>query len=114
MNREIKFRAWYGNRYGYFSLGETNRYPSNVMSFPVQQFTGHKDKNGKEIFDGDILKFFDKIVAIVVWSEFGGWSYQWIDKIYINVRQRKIEPFFHNINLNEVVGNIYENPELLK
>lgn len=79
----------------------------------IGQYTGHKDKKGNEIYEGDILKFFDKIVAIVVWKEFGGWSYRWVDQTYINVRQINPEPFFHNINLNEVVGNIFENPELI-
>lgn len=78
------------------------------------RFTGLKDKNGKEIYEGDLLKFFDKVIAVVVFQDLGGWSYKWIDETYRRVRQRNPEPFFHNITLWEVAGNIYQDKHLLK
>lgn len=75
--------------------------------------SGHKDKNGKFIYEGDLLKFFDKVIAEVTFEPFGGWCYKWIDETYIRFRSKNPEPFFHNINMWEVVGNIYQNPELL-
>lgn len=83
-------------------------YPTKLL-----QFTGLLDKNGKEIYEGDILKFFDKIVAVVVFESFGGWCYKWVDPTYIRIRQYNPEPFFRNISLFEVVGNIYQHPNLL-
>lgn len=77
----------------------------------VMQYTGLKDKHGKEIYEGDVLSFFGKKVAIVVFESLGGWCYKWISEPHLTLRSSP-EPFFHNINLFEVIGNIYENPEL--
>lgn len=94
--REIKFRVWYGKEFVYFTLGETNR-----------QYTGLKDKNGKDIYEDDIVVF---------------------DAMTIDPQMRlqgvvKFEDgrFFHTATINnssiywniEVIGNIYQNPELL-
>lgn len=122
--RELKFRALVPvNSDGpktmqYFDLSKID--DCNRLSYvdydfrELMQYTGHKDRNDVEIYNDDILKFFDKIVAIVVWKDFGGWSFNWIDPTYKAIRQMSPEPFFHNINLFEVVGNIHQHPHLLK
>lgn len=79
----------------------------------VMQFTGHKDRNENEIYEGDILKFMDRVTSVVVFADFGGWCYKWIDPSYVKIRTQNPEPFFRNICINEVVGNIHQNPELL-
>lgn len=126
MERVIKFRAWepiHGMHLP-FTLKEISEFRQPgyaggkliervwMEDIVFMQFTGLLDKNWKEIYEGDILKFFDRVVAVVVWQDFGGWSYKWVDQTYINIRQYNPEPFFRNINLSEVAGNIYENPEL--
>lgn len=125
--REIKFRAWAKcapkgeHSMTYWKLGtglDNSNFFKHAISKEygdggVMQFTGLKDKNGKEIYEGDLLKFFDKIIAEVVFVPLGGWSYKWIDPTYIRVRQRNPEPFFHNTHLWEVAGNVFENPELV-
>lgn len=118
--RELKFRAWNPEEKIMgppFTIGDfVDAYPmsDNIDTTGIiyLQWTGLKDKHGKDIYEGDILKFFDKVVATVVWKDFGGWSFNWIDPRYKVIRQQNPEPFFHNINLFEIVGNIYTSPEL--
>lgn len=115
--RVIKFRAWHMNLLEMErDVHVLDRF-AEILAWPekyvVMQFTGLKDKNRVEIYEGDLLKFFDKVIAVVVFQSFGGWSYEWIDPTYKTIRQYNPEPFFRNINLWEVVGNIYEHPELL-
>lgn len=135
MSREIKFRLWSKigkifietnnpnlefviNNNGYlYSIenfyGEIYVLPQ--MDIEVLQFTGLQDRNGKEIYEGDILKYnfpYDgrlKHISPVTYLEtqasFG------LKDIYGN------EIPLYRITANnyfEVVGNIYENPELLK
>lgn len=80
----------------------------------IMQFTGLKDKNGKECFEGDIVKMLDwgfrkknKVLGIykVIWDyEEKGWRL---------TPSPNIDAY--NILRNfEVIGNIYENPELMK
>jgi uncharacterized phage protein (TIGR01671 family) len=72
----------------------------------VGEYTGLKDKNGKEIYDGDIVPI-DGYNGVVYRHECGDWRadkfilWEWIDKS-------------KHVNEWEVIGNIYENPELLK
>lgn len=72
------------------------------------EYTGLKDKNGLKIYDGDILKDeFDRVSQVY-----------WVDKeARFTIREvgRKTEYFMLINHLHvEVIGNIYENPELLK
>lgn len=107
-NREIKFRCW----------DENDKIMDNVefLTFPqpreegkfrhLMQYTGLKDKNGKEIYEGDIIKFPQNPLPFVV---------QW-NRYFLEM---KTPNGIYNSGLGlhaliEVVGNIYENPELLQ
>lgn len=108
MSRDLKFRAWDGDKMlddvvptcsGEIAvLGE---YDWTTRSVVVEQYTGLKDKNGKEIYEGDFVRQFDDEEYFVVKFEYGGFL-----------------PFTaymltFDIDYCEVIGNIHENPELI-
>lgn len=144
MNREIKFRIWVEERRRMFYATTEDMIPSFHRDFDViygrpprnyesfgaggyikfmeseslwknaMQFTGLKDMNGVDIYEGDFIEqneYFLRIaqrnpelgrtkIFLVSWLESGGW----------NIQEKSIYPAD---SLRRVVGNIYENPELL-
>jgi len=117
--RTIKFRAWniggkcMVNKIANDDLGWVL---DNPKSYVPMQYTGQKDKNGKEIFEGDIIyssHVDDQKTGPVKWSN--------IHHGYIiDYPRRKGDSFDQWQHMHgkehcyEVVGNIYENKELLK
>ena len=127
MNRELKFRFWgkfgelneekdecenemlYGDR---FCFQHTE--PIDTLfadkSFVVMQYTGLKDKNGKPIYEGDILTNSYGKIDVVIFYENG-----FFGKSKSNMGKNN---YWYNplssdyIKNKEVIGNIYENPEL--
>jgi hypothetical protein len=110
-NREIKFRAWdEGQKYmAYQGIPDLETIQSFIYHFgdkPLMQYTGLKDKNGKEIYEGDILKTpYGKIGEVAYHEERA--SFILHDPNHFNVQ------LFHEFPV-EIIGNVYENTELLK
>jgi len=120
--RKIKFRAWDGEKYNYDGFVI---YPNGEIEYPeggwdltghydkhlIEQYTGLHDKNGKEIYDGDILEYigasgFEDGTARVVWCDSGPW--------YIENDATNVYDFLDDVAYAcRVIGNIHENPELL-
>jgi uncharacterized phage protein (TIGR01671 family) len=118
MNREIKFRVWdielqiWVNNIG---MKKDNILTNGTEKrFCVMQYTGLTDKNGKEIYENDILQ----------WTSSNPFSLGEIRKVKINYVQaqywgqgRGLGIYLAELLANEkceVIGNIFENPELLK
>ena len=131
--RVIKFRAWDSQNKemlvtpleSCFSLSRFFGFLHDDMH--IMQFTGLEDKNGKEIYEGDILKYtnrknhhcefeqyfsveFDKLdLGNDIYSQTIGWG---VKCPGLDMDQGILSLFgTHNV---EVVGNIHENPELLE
>ena len=116
--RPIKFRAWdkSGRRFWtqeemvdiggfYYSFGVN----PDVDEFDLEQFTGLLDKNGKEIYEGDIVEFYRTSLGTTSPVRH---KVEWWDSV------AGFNPFTSNHGLVgnevEVIGNIREKPELLK
>jgi uncharacterized phage protein (TIGR01671 family) len=132
MNRELKFRAFYQKKlymqeyFGGFSYFIHN--DSDALSLEdifvaaerqkciIQQYTGLKDKNGKEIYEGDILKHRKRNKEVRIGEFWDGVD----DRTGVFLQDPKID--HRNFGTNrlssfsscEVIGNIFENPELLE
>ena len=128
MNREIKFRAWDGkkmnNNIGIhpFIMCNHSMLPKDDSNYieegdgsktfltcydKLMQYTGLKDKNGKEIYEGDICKSSDCRIGVIKWDTDSLSFFRFVDDGTDTVNYCSFQDF-------KVIGNIYENPELLK
>ena len=117
MNREIKFRAWdevsekmlNWNEFLNTNMKNTFIAQGNT-GLILMQYTGLHDKNGKEIYEGDIVKALISgrwLVGKVIYEHSGFTIDVMNNKALEFGRRGIIEPW------TEVIGNIYDNPELL-
>ncbi len=127
--REIKFRAWDKVCKKYFydgnldngdvlvihlngqvEISNANTYKPD--DFILEQFTGLKDKNGKEIFEGDIVKFEDDEIGV------GTIEYSIDGAVCFCVNRKNKYHQYHYFLISTtsyvVIGNIHENPELIQ
>ncbi len=122
MSREIKFRVW-DKTTGYWSEGITltlhmsGRLINVPPSLVLQQYTGLKDKEGKEVYEGDIVRSHNVFAPTthifeVFWREkFAGFFLKEMGK---QDEQNTWVELMHGGNVTdlEVIGNIYEDGEM--
>jgi len=128
--REIKFRAWDKEKNEMtesICLGGLHiPYNSNQDNYVLMQYTGLKDKNGKEIYEGDIVacerSFWkeNKKICVVEWKEYdAGFNLFYpndpVDSEVLADRKKEQELSMFQVweHEREIIGNIYENPDLL-
>jgi len=136
--REIKFRAWDEIKQKMVKVGEMRwetdgtfigggdtwytkfaTAPAETFTNNIMQFTGLKDKNGVEIYFGDILQTSNSNPEFDIWtSDDYGYSVCYEDPEELGVRFKNWTPTteeesIYNFQFVEVIGNIYQNPELL-
>lgn len=127
MNREIKFRVWDIELYMWINnigMGKDNTLCKGTEKrFAVMQYIGLKDKNGNEIYEGDILcndEYQTWEWRGVVKFSHGVFGVEWLS----NVKSQSMVGSWgqkHNLRKLDddiverqiIIGNIYENPELL-
>lgn len=121
--REIKFRAWDGKKiHTQQSVGELRDFAGLSQFFgflmfcdsPIlMQSTGLKDKNGKEIWEGDIVAWNKAGKQFTGKVEYDKGRF-WVYDFFIASFDDPSDAFGEGIGMLQVIGNIYENPELLQ
>lgn len=108
--REIKFRAWDKEAHKFWWWEDLKTKIANFFGLDfldVHQYTGLKDKNGKEIYESDICKTVDSSkkewIAPIVYTE----GYFCFNSNYDTILTQSA------CNKYEIIGNIWETPELL-
>ena len=120
MSREIKFRAWdkYHNSMEYINdlywFEENGIHDFNDDNYIFMQNTGLKDKNGKEIYDSDLVKVTwgsGKIVFYEV-KYCGSLGYHYLR----DTKNKEDDDIIciYDYSQMDVIGNVFDNPELLK
>ena len=141
--REIKFRAWHkaNKKFEYFTLkellelsnsGDYQGYDSCYEHYEWCEYTGLKDKSGKEIYEGDVVRTLEvetgdpafvlklsgmEITTAVEWQ---GGAFMLRDKLGNTIGGGNYTLLAELVGIErnpylaiEIIGNIYENPELL-
>ena len=116
----FRFRVWNKTEKVYLKMPEmhcdnTSCFLSVMEDEVLEQCTGLRDKNGRLIYENDVVKvtgdvmaipiFYEEIKAFVNWDE---------DGFFLHFESGEIERLFQECWEYEVVGNLHENPELLE
>lgn len=95
-----------------YCIGDGITYMVSAEDLELMQSTGLRDKNGKEIFEGDILDYKGR-KALVRWhGSYASFIYRFVDEL--QNRKTEWKPLYLAYMKCEIIGNIYENPEFLE
>lgn len=124
-----KFRAWHktweemgkvkrirfdddGNATTVLFMGKDLGTNEKIDEFELMQSTGLKDKNGKEIFEKDILDYNGRKVIVKWRGSYASFIYEFVDEL--QNRTTEWQPLYLSYYHFEIIGNSLENPELLE
>ncbi len=120
--REIKFRAWdiafkrmEYNQHTILTALDSKPLFEDSPRYNFMQFIEIKDKNDKEIYEGDIIKCTERqtnepFEGVVEFNENG----YWIIRGRLPITKTKESVSFYTVEDVEIIGNIYENPKLIE
>lgn len=125
----LRFRVWHktweemgkvkrirfdddGNATTVLFIGKDLGVNAKIDEFDLMQSTGLKDKNGKEIFEKDILDYNGRKVIVKWHGSYASFIYEFVDEL--QNRTTEWQPLYLSYYHFEIIGNIYENPELLE
>lgn len=113
--RVVEFRAWDIDKQEYITWFEigcegciTTQEPNCSPDYPnaiLEQYTGFKDRSGKKIYEGDIVKVDGRIYEVAWFEHAGGW-------FCFRKNDSEHKPLYYL--KSEVIGNVHENPGLIK
>ena len=112
MDNEIDHISWLEDEL--YCIGDGITYMVSAEDLVLMQSTGLKDKNDKEIFEGDIVRQVrtqpttenEVIIGVITMLE-GAW-------LIMNDCEKLASDLWSETDENEIIGNIYENPEILE
>lgn len=121
--RELKFRAWNkeARELGLFDLSNVCAHGAYIYTdrgnhfdsdMPIMQWTGLKDKNGVDLFEGDLVRYFNIYSNDYVIEEVRYHDGKFLPMVTVEEGYNAIEKY--RANDFEVIGNIYEHSHLLE
>lgn len=137
MNRPIEFRVWdishkcflpnnvyalINSDFGAFGimLKDWNNYREGEYLYPREQtfsqFTGLHDKNGKKIFENDLFQVANNVIYEIRWCNGGNSNHEWYGGCFVlYIDEENFYPMDeYAIENGEVIGNIFENKNLIE